>query len=148
MAWWDWIASTARKIGTAIETGLRGIIELPEELEPYIPARPATLEQIEEALADTLYADRFIEEALPDEARRLVGAEHPVPDGRGHAVVRTGIGEVVVEVVAAQVAKVAAAARVGVVAAMQDLVGRVHHDEAAHEGEARFEARERDGRAR
>lgn len=71
MAWFDWIRELAGKVGIAIETGLRGIIGLPEEIEPYLPSRPATLEQIEEAMLEAAYADRFVREAMPDEAFRL-----------------------------------------------------------------------------
>jgi hypothetical protein len=71
VGWLDWVYETARKIGISIETGLRGIIGLPEEIEPYIPSRPATAEQIEEIMEALPYTERFIREALPDEARRL-----------------------------------------------------------------------------
>lgn len=71
MGWFDWVRETAGKVGIAISTGLRGIIGLPEEIEPYLPSRPATQEQIREAMDEAAYAERFIQEALPEEARRL-----------------------------------------------------------------------------
>jgi len=71
VGWLDWIRETAQQVGTAIRTGLRGVIELAEEIEPYLPFRPATEAQIEEAMEEAIYADRFIQEALPDEAIRL-----------------------------------------------------------------------------
>ena len=71
MGWFDWVAETAGKIRTAIRTGLRGVIDLPEEIEPYIPTRPATPAQIEDIVEELVYTERFIEEALPDEALRL-----------------------------------------------------------------------------
>lgn len=71
MGWFDWVRETAGKVTTAVKTGLRGVIELPEEIEPEIVARPATLEQIEEALEEAVYAERFIQEVVPDEAIRL-----------------------------------------------------------------------------
>ncbi len=71
MGWFDWIREWAGRVTTAIETGLRGVIDLPAEIEPYLPSRPATLEQIREAMAEAAYAERFVQEAIPDEARRL-----------------------------------------------------------------------------
>lgn len=71
MAWWDWVREAARKVGTVIETGLRGVIGLPEEIEPYIPTYPATPEQIEEAMEEAIYAERFIQEVTLEDAHRL-----------------------------------------------------------------------------
>lgn len=71
MGWFDWIRELAGKVSTAIETGLRGIIDLPAEIEPYLPYRPATIEQIEEAMLEAAYAERFVREAMPEEAFRL-----------------------------------------------------------------------------
>ncbi len=71
MGWFDWVRETAGKVGTAVRTGLRGVIGLPEEIEPYLPSRPATIEQIEEAMEEAIYAERFVQEAIPEEARRL-----------------------------------------------------------------------------
>lgn len=71
MGFFDWIRHTASRVGIAIDTGLRGIIDLHPEIEPYIPDRPATPEQIEEVVEELLDTQRFIQEELPDEARRL-----------------------------------------------------------------------------
>lgn len=71
MGLFEWLRHTARRVGIAIDTGLRGIIGLHEEIEPYIPTRPATPEQIEEIVDQLLDTQRFIQEELPDEARRL-----------------------------------------------------------------------------
>jgi hypothetical protein len=71
MGFFDWIRRTAEQIYEAIETGLRGVIGLHEEIEPYLPTRPATMAQIEEAIEELVDTQRFIREALPDEALRL-----------------------------------------------------------------------------
>ena len=71
MGWFDWIRELAGKVTTAIDTGLRGVIDLPAEIEPYLATRPATLEQIEEAMLEAAYSERFVREAMPDEAFRL-----------------------------------------------------------------------------
>lgn len=71
MGWFDWLGYTARAIGEVIETGLRGIIELAEEIRLYVAPRPATPEQIREIMEEMAYTERFIQEAIPDEAIRL-----------------------------------------------------------------------------
>lgn len=71
MGWFDWIRETATAVGETIATGLRGIIELAEEIRPYVFPRPASLEAIEEIVEEMAYTERFIEEAIPDEALRL-----------------------------------------------------------------------------
>lgn len=71
MGLFDWIRRTVSQVTTAIETGLRGIIELHKEIAPYIPTRPATEAQIEEAMEGLLDTQRFIAEELSDEALRL-----------------------------------------------------------------------------
>lgn len=71
VGWWDWVRETAAKVGHTIKTGLRGVIDMPSEIEPYLPSRPATQEQIGEAMEQAAYAERFIQEVEVDEARRL-----------------------------------------------------------------------------
>jgi len=71
MGWFDWIAETGRAVAEAIRTGAREFIELHPELQPYIPFRPAPPEVIEEIVEELVYTDRFIQEALPEEAVRL-----------------------------------------------------------------------------
>jgi hypothetical protein len=44
---------------------------MPEEIEPYLPTRPATPEQIAEAIEEAIYAERFISEIELDQATRL-----------------------------------------------------------------------------
>jgi len=71
VGWLDWVRETAAKVGEVVRTGLRGIIDLPEEIRPVIFPRPETPEAIEEIVEELVYTDRFIEEALPPEALRL-----------------------------------------------------------------------------
>lgn len=71
MGWFDWIRHTGQRVTEAIREISREFIELHPELQPYIPFRPAPPEIIEEIVEDLIVTDRFIKEALPDEARRL-----------------------------------------------------------------------------
>lgn len=71
MGWFDWVRETAAAVGEVIATGLRGIIELAEEIRPYVFPRPATPEAIEEVIEEMAATESFIQEVIPDEALRL-----------------------------------------------------------------------------
>lgn len=71
MGFFDWIRHSAAQVYESIETGLRGVIGLHEEIEPYIPVRPAAIEEIEEVVAELVQTRAFISWELPEEARRL-----------------------------------------------------------------------------
>lgn len=71
MGWFDWLLETGGKVTEAIRTGAREFIELHPELQPYIPFRPAPPEVISEIVEELIYTERFIQEALPEEAIRL-----------------------------------------------------------------------------
>lgn len=71
MGWADWVRHTVEAVSGVIKTGLRGIIELAEEIRPYIFPRPADIETIEEIVEEMAATERFIEKAIPDEALRL-----------------------------------------------------------------------------
>ena len=71
MGWFDWLRELGQSVSTAIASGLREIIDLPEAIRPYIFPRPAAPEEIEEIIEDLIATDRFIQEAIPDEAIRL-----------------------------------------------------------------------------
>jgi hypothetical protein len=68
---WDWIQEFARGITERIDTGLRELLQQPEEIRPEVITRPATPEQIEEALEEAVWSERFIREIELDEAIRL-----------------------------------------------------------------------------
>ena len=74
MGWWEWVREFTGGIGERIETGLREFLGMPAEIEPYLPERPATLEQISEAMEEAAYAARFIQEIEISEAFRLARA--------------------------------------------------------------------------
>lgn len=71
MPWYEWVAETVGKVTTAVRTGLRGVIELAEEIRPAIYPRPADVEAIEEIVEEMVATERFIQEVIPDEALRL-----------------------------------------------------------------------------
>lgn len=71
MGWWEWAREFASGITERVETGLREFLGMPEEIEPYIPTRPATEEQIAEAMEEAIYAERFISEIEIGQATRL-----------------------------------------------------------------------------
>lgn len=71
MAWWEWVREFVGGVSERVETGLRELLGMPGEIEPYIPTRPATEEQIAEALKEAVYAERFIQEVELDQAHRL-----------------------------------------------------------------------------
>uniref|UniRef100_A0A6H1ZV68 Uncharacterized protein n=1 Tax=viral metagenome TaxID=1070528 RepID=A0A6H1ZV68_9ZZZZ len=71
MGWFDWVREFGEAIGEAIETGLRGVFDLPGEIRPVIPERPASLELIEELVAETAFFERFVGEVTYGEAIRL-----------------------------------------------------------------------------
>lgn len=80
MPWYEWVAETVRKVSEVIETGLRGVIELAEEIRPVIFPRPATPEAIEEIVEELVATERFIEQVIPDEAIRLArGVQYREP---------------------------------------------------------------------
>lgn len=77
MGWFDWIAHTAGRVAETIHEIAREFIELHPEIRPYIPFRPAPPEVIEEIVEELVYTERFISEALPEEAIRLArGVPH------------------------------------------------------------------------
>ena len=71
MGWWEWVREFTSGITERIETGLKEVLGMPAEIEPYIPVRPATPEQMAEAMEEAAYAERFIQEIELDQARRL-----------------------------------------------------------------------------
>ena len=71
MGWWEWVREFTGGITERIETGLKEVLGMPAEIEPYIPVRPATPEQITEAMEEAAYAERFIQEIELDQAQRL-----------------------------------------------------------------------------
>ena len=80
-----------------------------------------------------------------DAPGRLPGAEDEVPERRGDAVVGARVGEMVVKVMAAQVAAVPTDAAVRVRAAMDDLVGDVHADQRHAEDGAEIQPQGKGG---
>ena len=71
MAWWEWAREFIGGVTERIETGLRELLDMPAEIEPFIPTRPATEEQVAEALKEAAYAERFIQDVELDQAHRL-----------------------------------------------------------------------------
>ena len=71
MGWWEWVREFAGGVKERIDTELKELLGMPAEIEPYIPVRPATPEQIAEAMEEAVYAERFIQEIEVSEAFRL-----------------------------------------------------------------------------
>lgn len=77
MGFWEWARDLAQKVTTRIETGLRELLELHEEIRLPVIERPATLAEIEELIDEMAQTERFIRDYEPEEARRLAQGALP-----------------------------------------------------------------------